>query len=134
MKSIAPYIVETCPECRQTFVVGQNKKSTLKSPSKTCPHCGTETAVWKLINIRKALARGDVIPPGGKVPVVPTVLDDLKTVGIDDKQEGYQAMTAALVGCYDRLVATTPEASRGVIDGVFGNYVKLAKRMLGVVA
>lgn len=131
MKGIAPYTVETCPACRKTFVAGQNKRPTLKSPSKTCPHCQTETPVWKLINIRKALERGPVIEKV-EIPVKLSTL--MREVGIRGEREEYQVIAAALVGCYDRLIETTPEASRGIIDGVFGNTVKLAKRALGVVA
>lgn len=129
--TIGPHVVETCPACRKTFVSGQNKAPTLKSPSKTCPHCQTETPVWKLINFRKALARGPVIERV-EIPVKISTL--MREVGIRGEREGYQAIAAALVGCYDRLIETTPAASHGVIDGVFGNTVKLAKRALGVVA
>lgn len=132
--TIGPHVVETCPACRKTFVSGQNKAPTLKSPSKTCPHCQTETPVWKLINVRRAIERGKELPSGEPVTGAQNVLRDLREVGIRGEREGYQAIAAALVGCYDRLIETTPAASHGVIDGVFGNTVKLAKRALGVVA
>lgn len=133
MKGTVPHVTETCPACRKTFVAGQNKNPTKASPSKTCPHCQTETPVWKLINVRKALERGKALPSEKAVPIVPDVLHDLREVGIRGEREGYQAIAAALVGCYDRLIETTPAASHGVIDGVFGSTVKLAKRALGVV-
>ena len=117
----APYAKEICPACLREFV-GATIKPAGRAPAKVCPHCQTETPVWKLTYTKKRLAAGKPVQSAR----------NFESVGLNGKRESYQAMTAALVGCYDQLIETTPAASRGVVDGVFGPYIKLAKQMLGV--
>lgn len=126
MSGSAPYVEEICPSCTATFVASVIKVPG-KGPSKICPHCQTETSLWRLIEFRKGVERGRDLGQRN-------VLHELRGMGAADEREAYQIMTAALVGCYDKLLETTPKASHGVVIGAFGTYIKLAKAMLGVVA
>lgn len=110
---------ESCPKCGVRFMARAVFEPG-RSPYKVCPD-GHETAVHKLAQARKA------IPPKPEQPVAVMA----REVGITGDRETAQLLLAAMVGCYDRLIDTTPGASHGVIDGIFANTTRLAKRFLG---
>lgn len=119
-----PHSIETCPKCSATFTAAPYRKKDNGSKYKKCPK-GHESSMYQLQKTRSA-------PP--KEPSKPdeSVLMKLRTVGVAGEREGFKMMTAALVGCYERLIKTTPPASHGVVDGVFSTSVKMARQMLGV--
>lgn len=59
-----------------------------------------------------------------------TVMLLAREAGIAGEVECLQLALAAMIGGYDRLVATTPECGRGVITGAFGNSAEVAKAIL----
>ena len=119
-----PHTIETCPRCSTTFTAAPYRKTNSGSKYKKCP-CGHESSVYQLQKTR-------VEPKPEPKKSDESILAKLRTVGIAGEHEGFKMMTAALVNSYERLIATTPPASHGVIEGTFANNVRLARQMLGV--
>ncbi len=64
--------------------------------------------------------------PAGKVSVVARA----RKYGIAGDVESMQLALTAMIGGYDRLLATTPESSHAVITGAFGNSAEVARQIL----
>lgn len=62
-----------------------------------------------------------------------SVLQRARKAGIAGDVEALQMALAAMLGGYDRLVATTPEVSRGIVEGAFGKTVVVARAILEAV-
>lgn len=119
-----PHSVETCPICESKFTAAPYRKKSGGIKYKTCPS-GHESSVYRLQK-----ARVEPLPEPSKP--AESILAKLRTVGIAGEREGFKMMTAALVGCYEQLIKTTPPASHAVVDGVLLTSVKMARQMLGV--
>jgi hypothetical protein len=113
-----PHIIETCPVCKNQFTAPPVKKGS-GSPQKQCPN-GHWTAVHILIKARKP--KHD-----------PTIFSKARACGVAGQVEAMRLALAAMIGGYDRLLATTPASSRAVIEGAFGNSAKVA-RQIGEIA
>jgi hypothetical protein len=53
-----------------------------------------------------------------------------RAVGVTTDIDAMRLALAAMLGGYERLLATTPERSRPVIDGAFGKSAVVAKQIL----
>lgn len=62
-----------------------------------------------------------------------SVLSRARSVGIAGDVESLQLALAAMIGGYDRLLATTPAASHVVIKGAFGKSPDVARQILDAV-
>lgn len=65
------------------------------------------------------------IPAGKK-----SVVSRARAYGIAGDVESMQLALAAMIGGYDRLLATTPESSHAVITGAFGKSAEVARQIL----
>lgn len=108
-------VVETCPVCRATFTASPERLTKHGTPVKKCP-AGHATPVHKL-----RACRG---PQPEKNPSVASQ-EPPQPSGSDAK-----LMLAALLDCYDRLLATLPKQAKALAEGIFGSYVELARKMV----
>ena len=118
--------VETCPVCRVEFIVAAIHEPG-RTPFKVCPE-GHETAVHHLAKTR---SRAEPVAPAE--PVVSkeqSVFLRAREVGIAGQKNAERMALAAMVGCYETLIRTTPKLSHGVIDGVFARTVKVSRQLL----
>lgn len=124
-----PTAVEVCPKCKTSFTAAPHEKRGRSSKYKTCPQ-GHESSVYQLFQERrKSTAAPDGLRKEGEEPAMAA----RRFTGIHQELDAFRSLATSLVACYDRLIATTPARVHGVIDGVFGSTIKMAKRMLGVV-
>ena len=65
--------------------------------------------------------------PAGKPP---SVIARARRYGIAGDVESMQLALAAMIGGYDRLLATTSESSHAVITGAFGKSAEVARQIL----
>lgn len=107
-------IVETCPVCRVEFTASPKRPGNHGTPTKTCPN-GHATPVDRL-----RASRG---PQPEKV---------LPAVAVKPTNTAGDAvlLLAALLDCYDRLLATLPKQARALTEGIFGGYIELARKMV----
>ena len=115
-------LVETCPTCRVEFIGSPQLRNGQGSWRKACP-AGHWHTLNELSRTRNAASQG--------------VRDDLLartgSVGIKTDIEAMRLALAAMLGGYQRLLATTPERSRAVIEGAFGKSAEVAKQILEAV-
>lgn len=116
-------ITETCPECGTDFIVSPIIESG-RTPYKVCPN-GHETPIHKLLRSRKA-------QPAAQAKPEKSVLLRAREVSIAGQRNAENMALAAMVGCYEKLLATTPKLSHGAINGVFEKTVKVSRQILGM--
>lgn len=121
-----PTAIEICPKCAVEFTASPHDKQGRSGKYKTCPK-GHESSVYQLFQERNksALAPEEQTKPMGIAAAAQ------RFAGLHQELEAFRSLAASLVACYDRLMATTPARVHGVIDGVFGSTIKLAKQLLG---
>lgn len=118
-------ITETCPECGTDFIVSPIIERG-RSPYKVCPE-GHETPLHKLVKSRKTAAQAKPAEPKEK-----SVLLRAREVSIAGQRNAENMALAAMVGCYEKLLATTPKLSHGAINGVFEKTVQVSRQILGM--
>jgi hypothetical protein len=59
-----------------------------------------------------------------------SVIKRARAYGIAGDVEALQLGLAAMIGGYDRLLATTPESSHAIITGAFGKSPEVARQIL----
>lgn len=114
--------VETCPTCGVTFTGSPRQRNGQGSWRKECPagHWHTLHELARTRNADQQAARH-------------VVMAKTKEVGIRTDIDAMRLALAAMIGGYERLLATTPERSRAVIEGAFGKSPALAKQILEVI-
>lgn len=126
-------IVETCPECGVDFVISPIIESG-RTPYKVCPE-GHETALPKLVKSRKSGQAAPSATPSVAPKAAPkekSVLLRAREVSIAGQRSAEHLAAVALIGCYEKLLATTPKLSHGVINGVFEKTVQTSRQILGL--
>ena len=118
-------ITETCPECGTDFIVSPIIESG-RTPYKVCPN-GHETPLHKLVKSRKTAAQAKPAEPKEK-----SVLLRAREVSIAGQRSAEHLAAVALIGCYEKLLDTTPKLSHGVINGVFEKTVQTSRQILGL--
>lgn len=115
-------LVETCPTCRVEFIGSPQQRNGQGSWRKVCPagHWHTLNELSRTRNAERQDVRDDLLARTG-------------SVGIKTDIEAMRLALAAMLGGYERLLATTPERSRPVIAGAFGKSPEVAKQILEAV-
>jgi hypothetical protein len=111
--------VETCPTCGITFTGSPWQRNGQGSWKKECPagHWHTLHELARTRNADQQAARH-------------VVMAKTKEVGIRTDIDAMRLALAAMLGGYERLLATTPERSRPVIAGAFGKSPEVCKQIL----
>ena len=114
--------VETCPTCRVEFTGSPKQRNGQGSWRKECPagHWHTLHELARTRNADQQAARH-------------VVMTKTKDVGIRTDIDAMRLALAAMLGGYERLLATTPERSRPVIDGAFGKSPEVCRQILEAV-
>jgi len=114
--------VETCPTCGITFTGSPRQRNGQGSWKKECPagHWHTLHELARTRNADQQAARH-------------VVMAKTKEVGIRTDIDAMRLALAAMLGGYERLLATTPERSRPVIDGAFGKSPEVCRKILEAV-
>lgn len=114
--------VETCPTCKVEFTGAMQRKNGQGSWKKVCPagHWHTLNELARSRNSERQGLRASMLAKTG-------------SVGIRTDIEAMRLALAAMLGGYERLLATTPERSWSVIDGAFGKSPEVAKQILEAV-
>lgn len=112
-------LVETCPTCRVEFIGSPQQRNGQGSWRKVCPagHWHTLHELARTRNADQQAARH-------------VVMAKTKEVGIRTDIDAMRLALAAMLGGYERLLATTPERSRPVIAGAFGKSPEVCKQIL----
>lgn len=115
-------IVETCPTCRVEFLGSPQQRGGQGSWRKVCPagHWHTLNELSKTRNSERQELRT-------------ALLAKTKEVGIRTDIDAMRLALAAMLGGYERLLATVPERSRPVIAGAFGKSPEVCKQILEAV-
>jgi len=115
-------IVETCPTCRVEFIGSPQQRGGQGSWRKVCPagHWHTLTALTRTRNAEAQEARE-------------SLMSKTREVGIRTDIDAMRLALAAMLGGYERLLATTPERSRPVIAGAFGKSPEVCRQILEAV-
>ena len=137
--SRVPYITERCPVCGTEFKAAPVLRPGSKAKEKRCPN-----GHWATLRTLKALrpAVEKITPDMVAAPAPPPLCPKQKegepfVVAVAPPARApttwrdYRAMVVVLVNAYDLLIDTLPDRARGVVVGVFGKPVALAKEMLG---
>lgn len=114
--------VETGPTCGVTFTGSPRQRNGQGSWKKECPagHWHTLHELARTRNADQQAARH-------------VVMTKTKDVGIRTDIDAMRLALAAMLGGYERLLATTPERSRPVIDGAFGKSPDVCRQILEAV-
>lgn len=114
--------VETCPTCGVTFTGSPRQRNGHGSWKKECPagHWHTLHELARTRNADQQAARH-------------VVMTKTKDVGIRTDIDAMRLALAAMLGGYERLLATTPERSRPVIAGAFGKSPEVCRQILEAV-
>ena len=114
--------VEMCPTCGVTFTGSPRKRNGQGSLKKECPagHWHTLHELARTRNADQQAARH-------------VVMTKTKDVGIRTDIDAMRLALAAMLGGYERLLATTPERSRPVIAGAFGKSPEVCRQILEAV-
>ena len=114
--------VETCPTCRVEFTGSPKQRNGQGSWRKECPagHWHTFTELARTRNAERQATRN-------------AVMSMTKEVGIRTDIDAMRLALAAMLGGYERLLATVPERSRPVIAGAFGKSPEVCKQILEAV-
>jgi len=115
-------IIETCPTCGVGFTGSPRQRNGQGSWRKECP-AGHWHTLHELARTRNAEAQ----------EARDSLMAKTKAVGIRTDIDAMRLALAAMLGGYERLLATTPERSRGVIDGAFGKSPEVCKQILEAV-
>lgn len=114
--------IETCRTCGGEFSGTPQPRNGNGVWGKTCPegHFNTLGELDKTRNANRQASRH-------------AVMSKVRTVGVASGEDALRLALAAMMGGYERLLATTPERSRAVIDGAFGKSPAVAKQILDAV-
>ena len=114
--------VETCPTCGITFTGSPRQRNGQGSWKKECPagHWHTLHELARTRNADQQAARH-------------VVMTKTKDVGIRTDIDAMRLALAAMLGGYERLLATTPERSRPAIAGAFGKSPEVCRQILEAV-
>jgi len=111
--------VETCPTCGVTFTGSPRQRNGQGSWKKECP-AGHWHSIHELARTRNA----------DQQAARHAVMARTKAVGISTDIDAMRLALAAMLGGYERLLATTPERSRPVIAGALGKSPEVCKQIL----
>lgn len=114
--------VETCPTCGVCFTGSPQQRDGQGSWKKVCPE-GHWHTLHELARTRNA----------DKQEMRSAVMAKTRNVGIRTDIDAMRLALGAMLGGYERLLATTPEKSRPVIAGAFGKSAEIAKQILEAV-
>lgn len=155
MANRQPRVVETCPECKLDFMcppVLRTSERGILANYKQCPN-GHWTPTWRLAKSRRGTAPTAAIrhvvptPPKNEAPLapkatlIPTSAKPAPLIArvrsrqarvVTEREEHLELALVALIEAHDKLNQQARPGSQlaGMIEGVFGKTVSLARQML----